>query len=153
MFKRSAWLGLLLMVGAALGLAANAQVARTKTNVDRGWKFLLGDEARASDAAFDDGKWQYVNLPHSFSEPYFRSPDFYVGYGWYRRHIRVDAATVKEQASLEFEGAFQDAEVWVNGKKAGEHLGGYTGFSLDITGDLHAGDNVVAVREIGRAHV
>jgi beta-galactosidase len=58
----------------------------------------------------------------------------------------VDAAAVKEQASLEFEGAFQDAEVWVNGKKAGEHLGGYTGFSLDITGDLHAGDNVIAVR-------
>jgi hypothetical protein len=58
----------------------------------------------------------------------------------------VDAATVKEQASLEFEGAFQDAEVWVNGKSAGEHLGGYTGFSLDITGDLHAGDNVIAVR-------
>ena len=58
----------------------------------------------------------------------------------------MDAAAVKEQASLEFEGAFQDAEVWVNGKKAGEHLGGYTGFSLDITGDLHAGDNVIAVR-------
>ena len=143
---RSAWLGLLFMVGAALGLAANAQTARTKTNVDRGWKFLLGDDARASDAAFDDGKWQYVNLPHSFSEPYFRSPDLYVGYGWYRRHIRVDAATVKKQASLEFEGAFQDAEVWVNGKRAGEHLGGYTGFSLDITGDLHAGNNVIAVR-------
>jgi beta-galactosidase len=114
--------------------------------VDRGWKFYLGDAARASDAAFDDSKWQYVNLPHSFSEPYFRSPDFYVGYGWYRRHIRVDAAAVKEQASLEFEGAFQDAEVWVNGKKAGEHLGGYTGISLDITGYLHAGDNVAAVR-------
>jgi hypothetical protein len=136
----------MLMVGSALGLAANVQAARTKTNVDRGWKFLLGDEARASDAAFDDSKWQVVNLPHSFSEPYFRSPDFYVGYGWYRRHIRVDTATVKKQASLEFEGAFQDAELWVNGKKAGEHLGGYTGFSLDITGDLHAGDNVIAVR-------
>jgi hypothetical protein len=134
------------MVGSTLGLTANAQAARTKTNVDRGWKFLLGDEARASDAAFDDSRWQYVNLPHSFSEPYFRSPDFYVGYGWYRRHIRVDAAVVKRQASLEFEGVFQDAEVWVNGKRAGEHLGGYTGFSLDITGDLHAGDNVVAVR-------
>ena len=146
MIMRSAWLGLLLMVGSTLGLTANAQAARTKTNVDRGWKFLLGDEARASDAAFDDSRWQYVNLPHSFSEPYFRSPDFYVGYGWYRRHIRVDAAVVKRQASLEFEGVFQDAEVWVNGKRAGEHLGGYTGFSLDITGDLHAGDNVVAVR-------
>jgi hypothetical protein len=127
-------------------LSVPANASRTRTNVDRGWKFLLGDDARASAPAFDDSKWQYVNLPHSFSEPYFRSPDFYVGYGWYRRHLRMDAATVKEQASLEFEGAFQDAEVWVNGKRAGEHLGGYTGFSLDITGDLHAGDNVIAVR-------
>jgi hypothetical protein len=126
------------------GVPANA--SRTRTNEDRGWRFLLGDEVRASDISFDDSKWQYVNLPHSFSEPYFRSPDFYMGYGWYRRHIRVGAAAVKEQASLEFEGAFQDAEVWVNGKRVGEHLGGYTGFSLDITGDLHAGDNVIAVR-------
>jgi hypothetical protein len=114
--------------------------------VDRGWKFLLGDDARASAPGFDDSKWQYVDLPHSFSEPYFRSPDFYVGYGWYRRHVRVDAATLKGQAFLEFEGAFQDAEVFVNGKKAGEHLGGYTGFSMNITDDLHAGDNVIAVR-------
>ena len=146
MFKARACRALLLVIGFLPGLGTNANAARTKTNVDRGWKFLLGDEARASDAAFDDSSWQYVNLPHSFSEPYFRSPDFYVGYGWYRRHIRVDAATAKKQTSLEFEGAFQDAEVWVNGKRAGEHLGGYTGFSLDITGDLHAGDNVIAVR-------
>jgi len=28
----------------------------------------------------------------------------------------------------------------------GDHLGGYTGFSFDITKDLHPGDNVIAVR-------
>jgi beta-galactosidase len=137
---------LLLLFGLMFIFGLQANAARGRTNVDRGWKFLLGDEARASAPGFDDSTWQVVNLPHSFSEPYFRSPDFYVGYGWYRRHISVDAATVKAQASLEFEGAFQDAEVWVNGKRVGEHLGGYTGFSLDITGDLHTGDNVIAVR-------
>jgi beta-galactosidase len=142
MLKRSACFALLLMLLGSLPAGA----ARTRTNVDRGWKFLLADDARASERAFDDGKWQYVDLPHSFSEPYFRSPDFYVGYGWYRRHVHVDAAALKGQTSLEFEGAFQDAEVFVNGKKAGEHLGGYTGFSIDLTGDLHAGDNVIAVR-------
>ncbi len=142
MLKLKVWVGLML----AVGLCLQANAARTKTNVDRGWKFLLGDDARASAPGFDDSRWQYVNLPHSFSEPYFRSPDFYVGYGWYRRHVRVDAATLKGQAFLEFEGAFQDAEVFVNGKKAGEHLGGYTGFSMNVTGDLHAGDNVIAVR-------
>jgi len=47
---------------------------------------------------------------------------------------------------LEFEGAFQDAEVFVNGRRLGEHKGGYTGFSLDITGSAQTGDNLVAVR-------
>jgi hypothetical protein len=130
----------------ALAACGQASAARTRTNLDRGWKFLLGDEAKASEPGFDDGGWQYVDLPHSFSEPYFRSPDFYVGYGWYRRHVHVDAAVLKGQAFLEFEGAFQDAEIFVDGKKAGEHLGGYAGFSMNITAGLHAGDNVIAVR-------
>jgi hypothetical protein len=146
MMKRSGLITLLLIMGFALGVVANAQAVRTKINVDRGWKFYLGDQTKASAPAFDDSKWQDINLPHSFSEPYFRSPDFYVGYGWYRRHVQVDTASINQQVSLEFEGAFQDAELWVNGKKAGEHLGGYTGFSIDITGDLQIGDNVIAVR-------
>jgi hypothetical protein len=125
-------------------LTAAAQ--RTRTNIDRGWQFLMGDEPKASAPAFDDSHWQPVNLPHSFSEPYFRSPEFYIGYGWYRRHLTVDPARLVGQQFLEFDGAFQDAEVWVNGHRVGQHLGGYTGFSLEITGELHAGDNVLAVR-------
>jgi len=136
----------ILLSAVAVLLSAGLHAQRTRVNLDPGWKFLLGDDAMASDAAFDDARWQYVDLPHSFSEPYFRSPDFYVGYGWYRRHVQVSAATLRGQTFLEFEGAFQDAEIWVDGKKAGEHLGGYTGFSLNISGDLHAGDNVIAVR-------
>ena len=85
-------------------------------------------------------------LAPPFSEPYFRAPDFYIGYGWYRRHLTVDSSAAHAQNFLEFEGAFQDAEVFVNGKRADEHLGGYTGFSMDLSGDLHAGDNVIAVR-------
>jgi len=133
----------LLAVWAA-GVAAQAQ--RTTVNIDRGWRFFLGDEARASAGGFDDKEWQYVNLPHSFSEPYFRLADFYTGYGWYRRHMTLQAAANGEQTFLEFEGAFQDSEVWVNGVRVGEHLGGYTGFSMNVTKAVHAGDNVVAVR-------
>ena len=92
MFGSSACRASLFLFGLLLVLGDPANAARSRANVDRGWKFLLGDEAQASEPAFDDSKWQYVNLPHSFSEPYFRSPDFYVGYGWYRRHIGVGAA-------------------------------------------------------------
>ncbi len=46
----------------------------------------------------------------------------------------------------EFAGAFQDAQVFVNGHLIGGHQGGYTGFSLDITAAIHPGDNLLAVR-------
>jgi hypothetical protein len=137
-------LGLALQCAAASG-PARTQV-RTRDTIDRGWMFLLGDDAKASEPAYDDSKWQAINLPHSFSEPYFRSPDFYVGFGWYRRHLKLDAAALKREDSIEFEGVFQVAEVWVNGTRVGGHEGGYTGFSIDVTRALRAGDNVIAIR-------
>jgi beta-galactosidase len=78
--------------------------------------------------------------------PYFASPKFYTGYGWYRKHFDVPANWSGKRLFLEFDGAFQDAEIFVNGRRIGEHKGGYTGFSLDITGAVQSGDNVVAVR-------
>jgi hypothetical protein len=136
---------LVAILGSTASAAQNSS-ARVQTNLDRGWKFLLGDQSAAKETGFKDAAWDDVNLPHSFSIPYFRSPHFYVGYGWYRRHLHVDAAPGERQFFLEFEGVFQEAEVFVNGEDVGRHQGGYTGFSLDITRALHAGDNLIAVR-------
>ena len=49
---------------------------------------------------------------------------------------------------IEFEAVFHTAEVFINGKKAGEHVGkGYTAFAIDITDLLEFGRrNTVAVR-------
>lgn len=120
---------------------------RDNLNFNRDWKFQLGDVAGADLAAFEDTKWSDANLPHSFSMPYFAADDkFYVGFGWYRKHFNVPAAWVGKRINLEFDGAFQVAEVFVNGKRIGDHKGGYTGFSFDITDALKTGDNLVAVR-------
>ena len=78
--------------------------------------------------------------------PYFGTEKFYVGYGWYRNTIEVPAAWSGKRVNLEFDGAFQVTELFVNGKRAGEHKGGYTGFTFDITDALKPGSNVVAVR-------
>jgi beta-galactosidase len=119
---------------------------RSKLNFNRDWKFQLGDYQGAENPGFKDDQWQSIGLPHSFSIPYFLSPDFYVGYGWYRKHFVVPAGYKNKKFSLEFEAAFQQAEVFVNHKKVGEHIGGYTGFSVDISSVTKEGDNVVAVR-------
>jgi len=49
--------------------------------------------------------------------------------------------------ALDFKGVFQIADVWVNGKVAGRHVGGFTGFQFDITDLLNwEGPNILAVK-------
>lgn len=119
---------------------------RLCTNFNQSWKFMLGDFVGAEQSSYDDSTWSDVGLPHSFSQPYFLWPQFYVGYGWYRKHFTVPPEWSGKRIFIEFQAAFQDAKVFVNGVQVGEHLGGYTGFSFDITPYVVAGDNVVAVR-------
>ena len=39
-----------------------------------------------------------------------------------------------------------DADLWINGLHVGKHHYGYTAFTIDLTGKVHAGDNVLAIR-------
>lgn len=119
---------------------------REKINFNNNWKFQQGDYSGAGATGFNDSLWQSVGLPHSFSIPYFMSPDFYTGYGWYRKHFVLPSAYKQKKIFIEFEAVFQQAEVYVNGKKAGEHKGGYTGFSIDISEVVKGGENIIAVR-------
>ncbi len=127
-------------------LHAAAGELRENLNFNREWKFQPGDVSGAEAATFDDAKCADANLPHSFSMPYFAADRFYVGYGWYRKHFDVPKAWSGKRINLEFDGVFQVTEIFVNGRRIGEHKGGYTGFTFDITDALKTGNNVVAVR-------
>ncbi|XEC96049.1 glycoside hydrolase family 2 TIM barrel-domain containing protein [Paenibacillus tarimensis] len=124
---------------------------RTQINVNREWRFIREDWEGFSHIGpeqtdYDDSNWSHVGLPHSFSIPYFMENEWYVGFGWYRKHLDVPSAWMNKIVHLEFDGVFQVAEVYVNGNLAGRHEGGYTGFSFQITEFLRTGDNVIAVR-------
>jgi hypothetical protein len=127
-------------------VAEIAAAGRTRLNFNAGWRFNLGKSDGAENPAFDDGGWRSVGLPHSFSIPYFRAPAFYTGDGWYRKTFDLPALAPNRRLSLEFEGAFQDARVFVNGVELAHHRGGYTGFPVDITRAVRPGRNVVAVK-------
>lgn len=71
---------------------------------------------------------------------------------WYRREIELpeewkkDAARKKARIFLHFGAVDYLATVYINGKEAGSHKGGYASFSLDITEDLNLqGANVITV--------
>lgn len=126
--------------------AAAARIGRERVSFNADWRFTLGDVAGAERPDFDDGAWRPTGLPHSFSMPYFQASSFYTGYGWYRKSFDLPRGADGRRLSLEFEGAFQDAEIFVNGVRVGRHRGGYTGFPVDISAAVKPGRNVVAVR-------
>lgn len=148
----TAWLwiaGLILLSAFTNGAPRQTEL------LNGGWSYKQGDIPEAANAGFDDSRWEPVGIPHSFSIPYFMAKDFYVGYGWYRKSLRLSEEDVQKTLYLDFDGVFQQAEVFVNGRKAGEHTGGYTGFRIPISSCVHAGENVIAVRvnNIWRADV
>ena len=57
---------------------------------------------------------------------------------WYRRTFEVPAKWNGQRTLLHFGAVDWDTDVWVNGQYLGNHKGGYTPFSFEITGTLNA---------------
>lgn len=119
---------------------------REKTLQNSGWSFMYGDIREAMAAEFDDSEWFHIGLPHSFGIPYFMENNFYVGYGCYRKTIRIRKEWAGKRISLEFQGVFQEAEIYMNGILAGTHKGGYTAFIIDISDLVREGKNQLFVK-------
>jgi beta-galactosidase len=98
---------------------------------------------------FRDAVWQPVSLPHTFqTRTDFDTPT----QGWYRRNLTAPAGLAGKRLYVVFEGVTSVAEVFVNGRRLGEHRGAYTRFLFDITGAVHPGDdNELAVKVDNRA--
>jgi beta-galactosidase len=136
--------------------AAEPNAPRLELPADSDWKFLLGDPSGAEAPSFEDTAWRQVNLPHDWSiegRPDANNPGgagegFYpAGIGWYRKTFGAPAGWRGKRVSVEFDGVYQDATVYLNGHKLGTHAYGYTSFAFDLSANLNsAGPNVLAVR-------
>lgn len=146
----------LVLVSASLARADRAESSRQVLSADAGWKFVLGDPANAEASTFNDSGWRSVDLPHDWSiegKPDKTSASgagegfFPGGVGWYRRTFTAQRNWKGKRVSVEFDGVYRDATVYLNGRKLGMHPYGYTSFSFDMTPGLNLGKrNVMAVR-------
>jgi beta-galactosidase len=67
--------------------------------------------------------------------------------GLYRRWVDVPASFAGQRVLWHFDGAFDGAEVFVNGRRVGYHESGFTAFDMDVTTALEPGRrNLFAVR-------
>ena len=147
-------------VSIAVVLAATVTVA-AKTDsravsFDEGWRFSLSDSPEMSVPGYDDSSWRKLNLPHDWAiEGNFSESNpsgtgggaLPGGVGWYRKTFRLSPSMRGKQVYIDFDGAYMNATVFINGHELGTRPYGYASFSYDITPWLKPdGENTVAVR-------
>jgi beta-galactosidase len=146
----------LLLLSASNATFGAQPSARVTADFNKGWKFYLGDEASAKDAAFNDATWRKLTLPHDwsiegkFDEKNPAKPEgggLPTGIGWYRKTFTLPATTGRN-VFIEFDGVYKRSEVWLNGHSLGYRPNGYISFRYELTPYLRpAGQpNVLAVR-------
>ena len=110
------------------------------------WSFAIDPEASLSDP--ERVPWdQVIEVP--FSPETRRSGIQQTGLFsavWYRRELDVDVPVPGERLMLRFGAVDYHATVWLGPVKVGEHEGGYTPFSFDITDLVAAGHRTLTVR-------
>src|ERR1035437_6716520 len=145
--------------GAALVSALHAQsqpassAARIRESFDFGWKFLKRDAPGAQQPEFSDSPWRSVDLPHDwsiegpFGEQEKAQGSLPTGIAWYRKRFRVPDSYKDRTVVVEFDGIYQNSEVWINGQYLGKRPYGYVAFSYDLSAHIKGGgDNVIAVK-------
>src|SRR6185437_5636443 len=126
---------------------------------DLGFGYGQGDFAKTGDfkfakAGFDDSKWRALNLPHDWAVelPFVwdeeqkshgykplgrRYPETSVG--WYRREFDIPDSDRGRRIWVEFDGAFRDVLIFVNGCYIGRNDNGYAPFRFDLSDFLSYG--------------
>ena len=111
-----------------------------------------------------NGWWEYAILPVGKAKPASFDGNILVPYPvesslsgvqkrvgkenelWYQREFTVPSKWRSSRILLHFGAVDWKTDVWVNGTKVGQHTGGYTPFSFDITPALTNGNNTVEVK-------
>lgn len=69
---------------------------------------------------------------------------------WYRQWVDLPQEVEGRNIRLTFDAVSRATEIYINGKKAGSHLGMYGQIDVDATGMLHPGRNLIALKVIGK---
>lgn len=103
------------------------------------WEFDPAPPARFWENPSAGSGWQPIVVPGQWSMQGFRVDS--ARFAGYRTTFTLPADWNGRRVKLRFDGVSSESVVYVNGRKAGSHLGGMTAFELDITDLLAAGAN------------
>ncbi|GKX27608.1 beta-galactosidase [Vallitalea longa] len=99
------------------------------------WLYTENFQEEYINKTYDDSKFNNVMLPHAnktIPYNYFDEHD-YQFVSCYRKHFCVEDKYKGKMIFVDFEGVMTYAKCYINGRYVGEHKGGYTPFSIDVT--------------------
>jgi beta-glucuronidase len=126
------------------------RISRKEILLSGEWNFCKGDSAKG-----ESGNWaengipaqlqRKVIVPHAWNAE--KGMEKYTGVCWYERSFELGEEDLSKEVRLQFDAVYHDAIIYVNGKKAGEHLGsGYNRFFVSITPFVAVGVNRLTVK-------
>jgi beta-galactosidase len=150
-------IGLGTFIFISIACSNNTISERSIMNFNKEWKFCLDDSIDASKPGFNDSGWRMLNLPHDWSiEGEFKAENPATpgggalpgGIGWYRKRFTLPEEENDKLIFLDFDGIYQNSEVWLNGHYLGKRPYGYISFRYELTHYLNYGEseNILAVK-------
>lgn len=121
---------------------------RKTIDLNFGWKYSESFTEDMIKPSYKDSEFQTVDIPHTCKEiPYnYFDEAMFQFVSCYRKIFRIsEAEQAGKRIFITFEGAANYSRVYLNGEFLGEHKGGYTPFSFEITGKVNKGNNCLAV--------
>ncbi len=151
----------LLVLAAACAVAAAQDIPRPEypqpqfereqwQSLNGKWEFEFDDAGQGLAQDWASGAKKFsraIVVPYAFetAKSGIADPAFHPVI-WYRRAFTVPADWKNRRVLLHFGAVFYQAQVWINGRAAGQHEGGNVPFAIDATPYLKAGPNAVTVR-------
>ncbi len=128
-----------------------------KKNINTGWQFTKDAiPVQEGVSVLSQGNWEELDLPHTWNgeDGQDGGNDYYRGTCLYAKKMTRAEFGDAPVIYLEFEGANSSATLYVNGKEACHHDGGYSTWRVNVT-DLLSEENevVVAVDNAANDHV
>jgi len=139
----------LLVLSTATSQTILDQEQRQVLKMNDGWSYLEDNVSAISGLVQSKATWEKISLPHTWNR--FDAVDQAPGYrrdaSWYKKELFVPAMKSDVRFVLSFEGVNIKSDVYVNGVRAGGHIGGYVGFEVDMTPFVKKGENnIILVR-------
>lgn len=123
-------------------------MSRVIKSFNLGWQFIPSFDPGYTQKDYIPEHFQTVSLPHSNQEiPYnYFDENIYQFVSCYRKYFTVNECYSGKRVYVDFDGVMTFAQVYINGTYLGEHKGGYTPFSFDLTPYLsYDSENVLVV--------